>query len=368
MATFVTGANIQSFITHLPGIDPFDFRVTSHSSGQLTLGAGDDQITLTGSGFKLNLLGLPAEGEITGFTWTYQGQTVVSVSNVAVSVADIYRLDLSDASALVMRFAGDADVLYGGAGNDDFSAWGGNDVIFGGAGDDELDGGSGSDWVEGGDGNDLLFSGGGGRDVLLGGGGNDALWANLNGSLENVVLSGGHGADLVVGGAGNDWVDGGFGDDSIDYVYAGDGDDSVVGGGGMDFLLGQGGNDTIVQTSGTAWLDGGAGNDSLWGADGWDILFGGPGSDLLVGRGGNDVIVFARTDITAGARDVVSSFGNLAGDHDSLRFDGIAHSELSIVQQSGGVSLQIALVGGASQEVFVEGATSAALMDNLFFV
>lgn len=59
-------------------------------------------------------------------------------------------------------------------------------------------------------------------------------------------------------------------------------------------LFGQEGNDTLFVgpfNNTPAELDGGAGNDLLWGGSGPDILIGGAGDDVLMGGAGRDLIV-----------------------------------------------------------------------------
>jgi hypothetical protein len=127
---------------------------------------------------------------------------------------------------------------------------------------------AGNDWVEGGEGKDIVDLGTG-EDVAFGHSGNDVLWAegtncSLNGGNGNdrieaeageMVLEGGSGNDLLQAfGNGSGWLDGGLGNDRI---YGGDGDDVLIGGPGNDRMLGGGGADE---------LDGGLGADIMWGS------------------------------------------------------------------------------------------------------
>ncbi|MTE01011.1 hypothetical protein GIY56_11965 [Paracoccus sp. YIM 132242] len=64
----------------------------------------------------------------------------------------------------------------------------------------------------------------------------------------------------------------------------------LEGGGGNDRLFGLGGNDRLRGGLGHDGVEGGAGNDTLAGDDGNDLLAGGAGHDLLQGGGGNDVL------------------------------------------------------------------------------
>ena len=127
--------------------------------------------------------------------------------------------------------SGDADTIFGGAGNDIIDGQGGDDVIDGGADDDLIAGGEGNDSIMGGTGNDQL-QGGAGDDTLEGGDGTDILF----GEDGNDPLRGGAGADYLIGGAGNDILDGGAGDD-VYYYSLGEGSDRIVDSGGTDWLV-----------------------------------------------------------------------------------------------------------------------------------
>ncbi|MBI4184382.1 MAG: tandem-95 repeat protein, partial [Proteobacteria bacterium] len=163
-----------------------------------------------------------------------------------------------------------ADKLNGGSGNDLLDGGAGNDELKGGSGDDQLFGGDGADKLNGGSGNDLL-DGGAGNDELKGGSGNDQLF-------------GGDGNDKLKGGAGDDHLDGGDVDDRLE---GGAGNDVLLGGAGNDALYGDGGSgsgggsgDALAFND---YLDGGAGNDLLVGGQGNDTLLGGADDDVLYG-------------------------------------------------------------------------------------
>ncbi len=96
------------------------------------------------------------------------------------------------------------------------------------------------------------------------------------------------------GGAGDDGL---FGGNGYDALYGGDGNDNLYGeadadqlwgGAGDDFLNGGLGDDNLHGGVGNDQLYGDAGNDRLYGDDGGDLLTGGDGNDLLDGGAGDD--------------------------------------------------------------------------------
>jgi len=91
------------------------------------------------------------------------------------------------------------------------------------------------------------------------------------------------------------------------------GNDTLNGGAGDDILYGQGGNDTLIGGDGNDILYGGAGDDTLFGDAGDDHLYGGPGDDTLIGGAGDDVFYWLDGDagtVSTPAHDVVKDFGN----------------------------------------------------------
>ena len=84
-----------------------------------------------------------------------------------------------------------------------------------------------------------------------------------------------------------DFIDGGTGDDSI---FGNEGNDTLLGGGGADTVYGGDGNDTIDGSSGADSLFGGDGNDSIDGGTQADTIFAGAGDDTVEGDNGRDVV------------------------------------------------------------------------------
>ena len=96
--------------------------------------------------------------------------------------------------------------------------------------------------------------------------------------------------------AGNDIIDGGAGDDLIygkggnDTITGGTGNDTVYGGEGNDSIDGGAGTDTLYGDAGDDRINGGADRDVVYGGEGNDSIDGGAGNDFLLGGNGNDVI------------------------------------------------------------------------------
>jgi serralysin len=90
----------------------------------------------------------------------------------------------------------------------------------------------------------------------------------------------------------------------IENIYSGFGKDKLTG------------SDVANQISGNA------GNDTLSGGLGDDTLIGGTGVDRLTGGGGNDS--FAFYDLSATGADVITDFGNTAGNNDVLQISSFA--------------------------------------------
>ena len=127
----------------------------------------------------------------------------------------------------------------------------------------------------------------------------------IRGSSENDTIEGSHGSDLIYGGDGDDHL---YGDqrstresNGVDTLYGGNGNDRITG----KVAYGERGNDTLyAPTLGNrdsdgdcdsrnptgAYLDGGKGNDELYGRWDRDTLIGGAGNDILKGHLGGDIM------------------------------------------------------------------------------
>ncbi|HET6971171.1 MAG TPA: calcium-binding protein, partial [Phenylobacterium sp.] len=232
------------------------------------------------------------------------------------------------------------DTLNGTAGADTLDGSAGNDLINGAAGDDSLVGGAGNDTLDGGPGVDTvsfaaassgvsLNMGEANPTAIIGGGGTDSF-ASIEvfiGSAFADTLQGGGSSITIFGGAGSDRISNGYGDGAF---YGEDGDDTLS-----------------IAVTGSATIDGGAGNDSL-------IATANPFSTLtLTGGAGDDRISGEMGTLSGGdGNDTVSATGNGvlalggAGD-DSLIAAGEAMSTLS----GGDGNDTLASVGFSSQSL-----------------
>jgi Ca2+-binding RTX toxin-like protein len=76
-------------------------------------------------------------------------------------------------------------------------------------------------------------------------------------SFDDIIV----GSEDINGGPGNDLIYGSPGDDNI---RGGMGDDCIIGGGGNDTLRGQNGDDLLIGGSGYDIIEGGPGNDTCY--------------------------------------------------------------------------------------------------------
>ncbi|HLQ45680.1 MAG TPA: Ig-like domain-containing protein, partial [Planctomycetaceae bacterium] len=105
----------------------------------------------------------------------------------------------------------------------------------------------------------------------------------------------------VQGGDGNDTI---FGSEFADVIQGGAGNDSIESALGNDTILGGEGDDEVDAGDGNDSVEAGAGDDSLYGNDGNDTLVGQAGMDILAVSIGKDVLRGSRTSVVAVGGDV----------------------------------------------------------------
>lgn len=232
--------------------------------------------------------------------------------------------------------SGDADVIYGGAGDDWINGNGGNDIVDGGADNDTVWGGEGDDVLLGQNGDDTLLGDNGfpdtetgGHDVLYGGEGKDKLWGNggndlLDGGADDDYLAGGYGDDILNGGTGNDTL---YGQDEDDYLDGGEGTDSLYGGAGNDTLVGEAGETMVGGEGDDTYIINGVVNT---------VIDDNEGENLLVL---NDVATLdpAMLSVVDNGAEIVLDIGN----GQTIRFSSGLGSTITLQAQDGStLSLQ----------------------------
>jgi len=248
-----------------------------------------------------------------------------------------------------------------------------DDVIDAGAGNDNVSAGRGSDTISGGDGTDTIFGDGLGVQfgtlasdpgvtatnltIINSADGPIELWyidetatpvfyATINPGQtfvqptfeeHNWLLKDEGGSFLeIIEGAPNQTVD--YGAEGLN--------DTIDGGAGDDFLFGMFGDDTILGGEGDDVISGGSGNDSLSGNAGNDTFGMDDGDDTISGGTGNDTYIVA-TAPTGGQSD------SFDGGEDGAD-DGTADGDVDVIDLSAltpGVDYTISYtpVGGAVQ-------------------
>lgn len=381
--------------TPTPGFEgtaTIDYSITDDNGG-----TDSAQVTVTVQDQPLNFI---VEGDDTGnlidenYLDDPQGDRVDANDNQTGTNDDV-----------IIAGGGD-DTVYAGEGDDDVDGGTGDDTIFGEEGDDTLDGGEGDDTIHGGTGDDTIIDlegsneiyGGDGSDTVTTGDGDDFIdtvspvssdplpdlgypglfdpdadpnndkdvvnAGNGNNTVytgddDDVITTGdgddyidaGFDQDIIVSGGGDDIIIGGEGDDTIeagdgnDTVYGGldpvfpdalnipddgsgpfgpdavvnNGQDVIDGGAGDDRLFGQDDDDTIIGGTGDDYIDGGVDDDVLSGGAGDDTIIGGQGMDTM--SGGDDQDTFLVSGPTDGYGDVIDG-GSGGVDFDTLDLRG----------------------------------------------
>ena len=325
------------------------------------------KITLHGTGFTYDALGIPTGGTITGLDVVRNGVPLAQYTGLSTPLTDFATLGLGLTSGVPGTTSPDMPALFAVLRDGDdlinandlsksISGYDGNDTIFANGGDDWMSGGRGVDSYFGGTGlNGVFFDDGEPLDhgvkvnfSLTTGNIVDDGYGNTETATDVQMAEGTAFADRFIGGAGGN---GFYGQAGNDTLIGGDGNDSLQGGDGLDAFFGGNGIDRITfydvpgggagvkvnltNPSATQILNDGFGNTEraseienvvgslgndtltgsataniLWGSDGNDILTGNGGRDSLYGEAGNDRIY-------GGADDDI-----LMGDKGRDQFDG----------------------------------------------
>jgi Ca2+-binding RTX toxin-like protein len=160
-------------------------------------------------------------------------------------------------------------------------------------------------------------------------------------------------------------------------IFALGGDDYVDGGKGNDRLYGETGQDTLIGNSGNDFLNGDVGNDNLTGNSGNDFLNGGVGNDNLIGGVGDDNYVIDSTgdsiteDANAGVDTVESSISYTLGNNNlenltlegSSDINGTGNALNNTITGNYGKSI---LSGGLGNDTYIV-STEDTIITQLYF-
>lgn len=288
----------------------------------LHLGGGSHLVLLDGGNNSLTL------GEGQNFVMSgHAGGTTITAGNGGLG------LELLGWNNTIATGSGD-DQVWAGMGMSLISTGAGNDTVWLGA--------SGASQVDAGAGNDIIYTGGALGDVLRGGAGDDQYV--VRSITTQVIENAGEGTDTVWVG-----VEGFAMPANVEVARLIEAVRNFTGGAG---------NETIVanQSPGAgAVLDGGAGDDMLYGSAGADVLTGGAGNDVLFSYGGADRYVFG----AGWGQDTI--WGWEAGQ--KLDVSGLGLGFADVVQVAGDAMVRV-LLGANGFDI--HGATAVTVGDFIF--
>jgi Ca2+-binding RTX toxin-like protein len=350
----MTGGNNDDYMEGNAGNDNMDGGAGSDS---MIGGQGADSMT----GGDNNDVMLGDDGAISSLGVATTADSATDGNDTMLGNAGNDKIFGQGGNDSIIAGAGD-DNADGGAGNDKIV---GDDSVNGPAGNDSLTGGSGDDIIIGDNGiiDSVTLLGGSGNDTIGGGSGNDLLY----GQGGNDIITGDADNDSIIGGQGNDNLDGGTGNDIMlgddGTIVAGvvtlansatDGNDTMLGGTGNDTMFGQGGDDDMIGNAGDDSMSGGDGQDVMLGDDGTiapaspakiqpetssvlriatpasltdggnDNMDGGAGNDFMYGQGGSDTMHGGSGDDYMEGNAGADNMSGDAGDDDMIGGSSVA--------------------------------------------
>ncbi len=273
------------------GADNFYYGGTEAAGDTVDGGAGSDDIYLSSNIFL---------DSTTTFTnmerVVFSGFTATAVTNDSFSFAGMT--------------ASGTSRLYGQAGNETITGTESTDAFYGGLGADILNGGAGNDdfHVAGNESLGDQYDGGAGTDdeIRLSA---DAYFNSANSfvNMEQFVFNGFDA--YVTAGSTVDFSD--MVRSSTGNIIGDTGNETITGMGNADTIYGLGGNDTLNGGVGSDFLYGGDGNDTINGGANNDQIYGGLGADILNGDAGND-------DFRYGGNEALGDTVDGGADYDEL--------------------------------------------------
>ena len=264
----ITGGGGADTITALDGGNLIN---AGDGSNSVTTGAGADTIT-TGTGADIIVSGagndlitvrggtddVDAGAGSDRLTVDYSAMTTNVVGGVVSgNLGAGYVGHLADQATSVLDFRNvESFVIITGSGNDYIATGGGADSLTGGAGNDTLEGGAGNDVMTGGLGDDQFLVDSAGDVVIEAAGeGTDTAWVSMAGPVTLFA--------------------------NVEFVRFTGGGNQVTGSDSSEQL--------VANASVSSTLNGGGGDDVLWGSALNNTMNGGLGDDIVRGQGGGGV-------------------------------------------------------------------------------
>ena len=174
-------------------------------------------------------------------------------------------------------------------------------------------------------------------------------WNDNNGNLRYVI----------------EWDAGLMNDDlAIDTLNGGDGNDYIYGYGGDDVLSGGNDNDVLIGGDGNDTLDGDLGDDTLLGGDGDDVITDNDGNNFFNGGDGDDILDGRSAGYTiadAMAENVNAVYNAATGNFYEFVNGNVNYSVASAAASAStldGVSGHLVTISSAAENTFVDGIIS----------
>ncbi|MGH2905629.1 MAG: S8 family serine peptidase [Solirubrobacterales bacterium] len=419
--------NIKSNVEMVTGGDGNDTLTGSSGNETLNGGPGDDALDgglgadtlIGGSGSNDSVTYASRTGNLFVNFNFYQGSGESGEQDTIYN--DVESLTGGSGNDILWAGFGGGDpnrTIHGGPGNDQIQGSDGNDTLYGDAGgdiihgydgNDTIDGGIDQDWLYGDNGTDTVsystrtanvtlqldgtsYSGEAGEadtvdttiENAVTGSGNDFVLGNASGN----TISSGAGSDTLMGYGGNDVFNGGADEDWVSYanesapvtasidgvandgpsgqsdqiqsdiedIQGGSGDDNLFGSAvanqldgsnGNDNLTGNDGNDSLLGSYGNDTAYPGNGNDTFQGFDGDDQMVSSPGADVFVGGNGT----YDAANYGSETANLNISLDDVANDGAVGEGDNISGDTETVISGSGndtvtGNSLANTLLGG----------------------
>ncbi len=229
--------------------------------------------------------------------WDSSGQTLTLSGVSAFSLTpDQFVFDTSGTPRIVVGTS-NADLIFGGFGDDSLTGGDGNDVLVGDHGADTMTGGAGNDTYEVDNVGDIVIERASdpGTDLVNATASFDASGTNQDG-IENIILRG----TAAINATGNALNNGIWGNDAAN---------TLLGNGGNDRLFGYGGDDILTT---------GAGNDTLNGGTGTDTMTGGAGNDTYEVDNAGDIVIERASDLGTDLVNATASFDASGTNQDGI--------------------------------------------------